>query len=179
MPIMPSILVIDDEESMRVGCVQTLSEEGYAAQAAENGAQGLEMAQRESFDLVVLDLRMPGLDGMEVLRKLREVDPDLVVIVITGYATIESAVEAMRRGAYDFLPKPFTPETLLAIVRRAVEQKRLMLENVYLRRELDQRIGADVVVGRSPVMVQAMEPERPARQAFHRGGLRRFGGNAV
>jgi len=157
MPVMPNILVIDDEESMRVGCVQTLTEEGYRAQAAENGIEGLEMAQKESFDLVILDLRMPGLDGMEVLEKLKEFEPSVVVVVITGYATIESAVEAMKLGAFDFLPKPFTPEALLAIVKRAADRKRLALENICLRLELDKRMGADAVVGRSPAMVKVAE----------------------
>ena len=154
---MPNILVIDDEESMRVGCVQTLTGEGYRAQAAGNGIQALEMAQRESFDLVILDLRMPGLSGMEVLDKLKEYDPGVVAVVITGYATIESAVEAMKRGAFDFLPKPFTPEALLTIVKRGVGRKRLTLENVCLRLALDERMGPDAVVGRSPAMMKVAE----------------------
>ena len=157
MPVMPNILVIDDEESMRAGCVQALTGEGYRVQAAENGIQGLEMAQKESYDLVILDLRMPGLDGMVVLQKLREFDPSVVVVVVTGYATIESAVEAIKRGAYDFVPKPFTPEALLAIVKRAVERKRLTLANVYLRLELDERMGPDAIVGQSPAMVEVAE----------------------
>ena len=150
-------LVIDDEESMRVGCTQALSEDGYRVRTAENGIQGLEIAKKESFDLVILDLRMPGMDGMEVLVKLKEYDPNIVVIVITGYASIESAVEAMKRGAYDFLPKPFTPEALLAIVNRAAESRRLSLENVCLRLELDERMGPDVIVGRSHAMTALAE----------------------
>jgi len=151
------ILVIDDEESMRVGCVQTLTGEGYKAESAENGIVGLEMARKKSFDVVILDLRMPGMDGMEVLAKLKEYDPSVVVVVITGYASIESAVEAMRRGAYDFLPKPFTPEALLAIIERAADKKRLALENVCLRLELDERMGPDAIVGRSAAMVTVAE----------------------
>ena len=154
---MPKVLVIDDEESMRTGCVEALTEEGYRAKAAENGAGGLEMAQRESFDLVILDLRMPGMDGMEVLEKLKEYDQSVAVIVITGYATIDSAVEAMKRGAYDYLPKPFTPEALLAITRRAADRKRLALENVCLRLELNERMGPDAIVGRSAAMVRVAE----------------------
>ncbi|MHC4294237.1 MAG: sigma-54-dependent transcriptional regulator [Planctomycetota bacterium] len=151
------VLVIDDEESMRVGCTQTLSEDGYRVQTAQNGAKGLEIAQKESFDLVILDLRMPGMDGMEVLGKLKEYDPNVLVIVITGYATIESAVEAMKQGAYDFLPKPFTPEALLAITRRAAESRQLALENVCLRLELDERMGPDAIVGRSAAMMEVAE----------------------
>ena len=123
MPPTMKALVIDDDESMRVGCTQVLSEDGYRVRTAENGVQGLEFAQKESFDLVILDLRMPGMDGMDVLGKLKEYDPNVPVIVITGYVTIESAVEAMKRGAYDFLPKPFTPEALLTIAKRAAESR--------------------------------------------------------
>jgi len=157
MGTMPSILVIDDEESMRVGCAQALEAEGYKVLTAENGAEGLEAARKRSFDLILLDLRMPGIDGMEVLKQLKAHDPGAVVVVITGYATIESAVEAMRRGAYDFLPKPFTPEALLAIVSRAADRKRLVLENVCLRLELDERMGPDAIVGRSEAMAKVAE----------------------
>lgn len=153
----PKILVIDDEESMREGCVQTLMEEGYKALAAENGNRGLEMAQEESFDLVILDLRMPGVHGLDVLKKLREYDPEIIVIVITGYATIDSAVEAMKRGAYDFLPKPFSPEALIEIAKRGWEKRRLALENVCLRLELDGRTGRNLVIGRSPAMAKVAE----------------------
>lgn len=151
-PVTSKILIIDDEESMRAGCVQTLTDEGYKAWAAENGDRGLKMALQESFDVVILDLKMPGLHGMDVLKKLREEDPDVIVIVITGYATIESAVEAMRRGAYDFLPKPFSPETLIEIVKRALDKRRLTLENVCLSLELDGRVGQKVIIGRSSGM---------------------------
>jgi len=148
------ILVIDDDESMRIGCVQTLNEEGYHVQAAENGELGLALAQKEAFDLVILDLRMPGMDGMEVLAKLKENDPGIFVIVITGYATIESAVDAMKQGACDFLPKPFSPEALLAIVSRDANRKRLTMENACLRLELNERMGADAIIGRSPEMMK-------------------------
>ena len=157
MPVMPNILVIDDEDSMRVGCVQALAEEGYRARAARDGNEGLKMTQAQSFDLIILDLRMPGLDGMEVLEKLKEYDSTVVVVVITGYATIESAVEAMKRGAYDFLPKPFSPDALLAIVKRATDRKRLALENACLRLELEERMGPGAIVGRAPAMVSVAE----------------------
>lgn len=118
-----NILVIDDEESMRAGCIQTLAENGYRVQAVENGHMGLERIAKESFDVILLDLKMPGIPGMEVLKKLKENDPNSVVIIITAYGTIDSAVEAMKRGAYDFLIKPFTPETLNSIVKRAVDSR--------------------------------------------------------
>ena len=157
MALNPRALVIDDDESIRIGCIQALSEEGYRVLAAENGEQGLAMAQKESFDLVLLDLKMPGLDGMSVLQQLREQDPAVVVVVITGFATVETAVEAMKCGAYDFLAKPFTPEVLLSVAHRATEKKRLAMENMCLRLELDEQMGREGIVGRSPPMLKVAE----------------------
>jgi len=149
MPAAMKVLVIDDDDSLRKGCAQTLSGEGYRVRDVGSGNEALEMVSGEAFDIFILDLKMPGMDGMEVLECLRESDPASVVIVITGYATVETAVEAMKLGAYDFLPKPFTPDGLLAIVDRAAERKRLGLENICLRRELDERAAHGGIVGTS------------------------------
>jgi signal transduction histidine kinase len=131
----PVILVIDDEESMRDSCSQILIKDGFLAETAENGSAGLEKIKEKKPDLALIDLKMPGISGMEVLEKTKEIDPNLISIVITGYATIESAVEAMKKGAYDFLPKPFTPEQLRIIIRRGLERRKLALETESLRRE--------------------------------------------
>ena len=146
------ILVIDDEETMRDSCRQTLSRDGNRVEVADDGLKGLAMLEKGSFDLVILDLKMPGLSGMEVLKKTKEDDPEAMVIVITGYATVESAVEAMKRGAYDFIPKPFTPDSLRVIVKRALDRRQLALENVLLRGELKASFGPDVIVGQSKLM---------------------------
>ena len=147
-----NILVIDDEETMRDSCRQALSRNGNRVEVAEDGLKGLAMLAKESFDLIILDLKMPGLSGMEILKKIKEADPEAMVIVITGYATVESAVEAMKRGAYDFIPKPFTPDTLRVIVKRALDKRALALENVLLRGELKASLGPDVIVGHSKAM---------------------------
>jgi DNA-binding NtrC family response regulator len=152
MSIRANILVIDDEESMRDSCRQTLARNGNRVEVAEDGSKGLSMLEAESFDIVILDLKMPGVSGMEVLKKIMQDDPEAVVIVITGYATIESAVEAMKSGAYDFIPKPFTPDSLRAIVKRALDKRELALENVLLRGELRASFGRDVIVGQSKSM---------------------------
>jgi len=154
------ILVIDDEESMRDSCQQTLSRTANRAEVAPDGAAGLAMLAKESFDLVILDLKMPGLSGMEVLAKIRQEYPQVVVIVITGYATIESAVEAIKGGAYDFLPKPFTPDALRAIVARALDRRALALENILLRDELKATFGPDAIVGQSESMRKIEEMVR-------------------
>jgi signal transduction histidine kinase len=127
--------VIDDEESMRDSCCLILAKEGFETDSAENGDVGLDKLGESQPDFVLIDLKMPGIGGLEVLDKVRKINPDIIPIVITGYATVGSAVEAMKRGAYDFLPKPFTPEELRLIVRRGIERKRLQAEADTLRRE--------------------------------------------
>jgi signal transduction histidine kinase len=131
----PVVLVIDDEESMRDSCSLILAKEGFQTHTAENGEIGLEKIQELKPDLALIDLKMPGISGFEVLEKAQEEDPNLIAVVITGYATVESAVEAMKKGAYDFLPKPFTPEELRIIIRRGLERRKLILETETLRKE--------------------------------------------
>jgi len=131
----PVILVIDDEEAMRDSCCQILLKEGLLTETAEDGSIGLEKVKETKPDLVLVDLKMPGVNGMEVLEKTKEIDPNIITVVITGYATVESAVEAMKKGAYDFLPKPFTPDQLRIIIRRGLERRKLTLETESLRKE--------------------------------------------
>jgi len=122
-----TVVVIDDDYAMRLSCSKIVAKMGYAVESFADGAHGLEGVARLKPSLVVLDLKMPGLSGMEVIPRLREIDPHIVVVVITGYATIDTAVEAMKSGAYDFLPKPFSPDELRLIVNRGLERRRLVL----------------------------------------------------
>ncbi len=145
------ILVIDDEEIIRDSCVQVLSSDECDVQTAEDGQKGLELIRERLYDIVVLDLKMPGVSGMEVLKEIRTHFPETLVVVITGYASVESAVEAMREGAYDFIPKPFTPDEIRFIVKRAVEKRRLRLENLYLQ-EMASSMESFALVGQSGVM---------------------------
>jgi len=152
MPNQANILVIDDEQVMRDGCSRILSRDGCSVICAENGEQGLEETKRspESIDVILLDLMMPGMSGMEVLDHIRAFDPNLLVIVITGYATVESAVEAMKKGAYDFIPKPFTPDQLRIVVRRALERRTLQKETDFLRREREKSLR-DIATEKSKI----------------------------
>lgn len=129
------ILVIDDDESMRDSCSQVLKKSQYIVETAENGLIGIEKMTTFVPDLVLLDLKMPGLGGMEVLHKLRDIDPYLIVVIITGYASVGSAVDAMKQGVYDYLPKPFTPDELRIIVKRGLSRRRFRVEAERLRRE--------------------------------------------
>lgn len=129
------VLLIDDEPIVLESCTEILRGSPFELATASDGAGGLALLREFRPDLVVVDLKMPGLSGFEVLEKIREADPTIVSIVITGYATVSSAVEAMKRGAYDFLPKPFTPDEFRLIIRRSVEKRSLVLETLALRRE--------------------------------------------
>ena len=135
---MTSILVVDDEKIIRDGCTRILGKEGWAVQTAGSGEDGLHLLQEETFDLLLLDLKMPGLSGMEVLQRVKDLRPELLVVIITGYATVESAVEAMKAGAYDFISKPFLPDQLRIVVRRALEKKALQREADHLRQEREK-----------------------------------------
>jgi len=153
----PNILVVDDEETIRDSCQQALARKGNKVEVAEDGSKALALLEKESFDLVILDLKMPGLNGMEVLKKIKKDDPEVIVVVITGFATVESAVEAMKMGAYDFIPKPFTPDSLRMIVNRGLEKRKLWLENVLLRAQLKDRFGPDIIIGQSPSMKKVVD----------------------
>ncbi len=151
------ILVIDDDEGIREACSTVLERERYIPVLAETGEMGLELLKKEDFDLVIVDLKLPGISGMDVLKRSREDNPEIPVIMITGYATVETAVEAMKAGAFDYLVKPFSPDELRVVVKKALNNRRLILENIYLKQELDLRTEYDFIVGESSAMQVVME----------------------
>lgn len=118
------ILVIDDEDIVRLSCERILIPEGYAVNTTRSAADGFKMLDNECFDVVLTDLKMPDIDGIEVLAKIKESWPDIEVIMITGYQTITTAVQAIKLGAFDYIEKPFTPDSILSAVAKAVEQRR-------------------------------------------------------
>ncbi|MCS6907021.1 MAG: hybrid sensor histidine kinase/response regulator [Anaerolineales bacterium] len=132
------ILVIDDEQGIREGVKRALTPQGYIVETAENGEQGLALFRKEPFDLVLIDVMMPGISGIDLIREIHQVDPDAICIIITGYATVEMAVRAIKEGAYDFLTKPFTIDDLLLVVRQGLERRQLSLETQRLRRIEEQ-----------------------------------------
>ena len=129
------ILIIDDEEVALDSCTEILAGSGYNVATAANGSEGLSILKDFEPDLVFVDLKMPGISGLEVLEEIFSSNPTIVTIVITGFATVSSAVEAMKQGAYDFLPKPFTPDEFRLIARRGLEKRSLVLETIALRKE--------------------------------------------
>lgn len=149
---MPSILVVDDKDSMRTMLSQALSDEGYQVDAVEGGKKALDLARLKSYDLAITDLKMPEMDGLSVLSGLKEIDSDMTVIIMTAYGTVESAVEAMKQGAFDFITKPFDPDHLRVIIERALENRRLIAENSLLREELAQNLGFSEIIGQNEKM---------------------------
>jgi DNA-binding NtrC family response regulator len=149
---MPTILVVDDKDSMRNMLMQTLTEEGYRVDAAEDGRKALDLVRNKSYDLVLTDLKMPNIDGLELLSSVKEIDDDTSVIVMTAFGTIEDAVAAMKRGAYDFITKPFDTDHLCVLVNRALENRRMQAENTLLREELLAGDGLDNIIGKNEQM---------------------------
>jgi two-component system response regulator HydG len=151
------ILVIDDDKAMRDACFQILSRQGYRVELAASAKQGLILLERLSFDAILLDLVMPDMDGLEALKKIRALDPEVEVVIITGYGTIQSAVESIKAGAFHFLSKPFVPDDLRNLVSRALEKRRLDLENLYLRQELKTKDERNVLVYESDSMSRIID----------------------
>ncbi len=132
------ILIIDDEESILDGCRQALEKSGYTVITTSNGPDGIRLSRAEKPNLAFVDLKMPSCSGMDIIELLSKEMPDIVLIVITGYASIVSAVEAMKKGAYDYLPKPFTPDQIRAVTKRALEHRFLKIEADRLREEKER-----------------------------------------
>ncbi|MES1242039.1 MAG: sigma-54 dependent transcriptional regulator [Acidobacteriota bacterium] len=152
-----NVLIIDDEEVLQDVLTSLLRKEGHQTHSAFSGEEGLEMLDRDEVDLVLLDLMLPGMHGMQVLREMRRKHPDVVVVVITAFSSIESAIEAMREGAFHYIPKPFKNEEVLLTLRKGLEQRRLTNENKSLREQLRQRFGFDNIIGKSKPMQQVYE----------------------
>jgi two-component system response regulator AtoC len=150
----PSILVADDDQVARELLAEALGAEGYRVSIAGGGADCVRLAEGEPYDIALVDLRMPDLDGLAVLKRLAVIQPDLPVVILTAFATIETAIQAMNAGAYDYLSKPFRMEEIKVVVRRTLEVRRLARENLQYRQELQARQGFESLVGQSPQMVE-------------------------
>jgi len=148
---MQRILIIDDEEHICQSCLKILSKMGYHVEYVVNGYDALKRMEEDPFEIVITDLKMSSMGGMEVLSRVKELSPDTMVIVITGYATVSSAVEVMKMGALDYLPKPFTPDELRAVVRNALQERELRIQNRHLRqsRKKEGRLSHQLI-GESP-----------------------------
>jgi two-component system response regulator PilR (NtrC family) len=153
-----SVLVIDDEEIMREILETLLAREGYHVRLAASGAEGLELARSTPFDAAIVDVMMPGMDGIATLDELKKVDEDLPVLMITAFASVETAIAAMKRGAFDYITKPFKNDEVLVVVKNAVERRQLVAENTVLKQNLQaQHKEFSGIIGRSPRMKQVFD----------------------
>ena len=148
------ILIVEDEASLREITAERLSEHGYRVTQADTGETACSLLADFAFDLVITDLRLPGMDGMAVIEKARELYSEIVAVVVTGYGTVPDAVAAIKRGASDFVTKPFQFDHLLHILASTLEQRRLKSENAYLRSQLQERYGFQDIIGQSPAMLE-------------------------
>jgi len=152
-----TVHVIDDEPIIHEVLSQLLSSEGYEVELSSSGEEALEKHSTGFYDVTLLDLLMPGLDGIQVLKGIKRVDPQAVIIIITAYASVESALSAMKMGAYDYIQKPFKHDELLLIIERALEHRKLQDENIRLRDELNRKFGFENIIGRSQPMQKIFE----------------------
>src|SRR5512146_913081 len=146
---MDTILIVEDKESMLDMLKQTLEGEGYNVITAKDGAEGIKKLSDERIGVVLTDLKLPKKDGFEVLRAVKQESPLLPVIVMTAFGTIETAVKAVKLGAYDFLTKPFDTDHLLVLVKRALDASRIAAENILLKEEFADRFGLPKIIGKS------------------------------
>jgi two-component system response regulator AtoC len=154
------ILVVDDEDHIRRVLELMLRREGYEVDAASGGQEALDKFAADSFDMVFLDLRMPDLDGLTVLSRIRESEPDQTVVMVTAYASVDTALTAMKQGAFDYIGKPFKEEEILAVVDKALERARLVADNRLLRSEVASRYDFSNIIGSSPAMQQVFSMMR-------------------
>ncbi|HTS02375.1 MAG TPA: sigma-54 dependent transcriptional regulator, partial [Thermoanaerobaculia bacterium] len=156
------ILVVDDEEVIRDVLESLLEREGWTVSTAEDAAEALELFESEPYDVVLLDLMLPDRPGLEVLRDMRRHDPDAVIVIVTAYSSIEGAIQAMREGAFHYIPKPFQNQEVLLTVRKGAEARRLTEENRRLKQELSRQYGLGRIVGKSEPMRKVFDLVRLA-----------------
>jgi DNA-binding NtrC family response regulator len=152
-----NILIVDDEEIVRESLGSWLGDDGYEVGVAENGARALARLPEKDWNLAMVDLKMPGMDGIELMDEIRKVKPEMIVIIMTAYATVDTAVQAMKKGAYDYIVKPFNPEDLSMTIRKIIEHQKLVKENLYLRKELKKQYRLHDMVSKNHKMIEIFE----------------------
>jgi DNA-binding NtrC family response regulator len=160
----PRILIVDDEEIVRESLSGWLEQDGYAVETAADGSSGLDKVREGPWSILLVDLKMPGMDGLQVLEAARKLQPDLSVVMITAYATVETAVKAIKLGATDYIVKPFDPEELSLLIQKVVAQQAVVRENVMLRKALRRSYQFHDLVSVSPAMAKALDLARVAAQ---------------
>ncbi len=153
----PRILVVDDEFAMRESLKDWLMEDGYEVGLASGGEEGVAMARESNWDVILLDLKMPGMDGLEALKRFKDESPDSEIVMMTAYATVDTAVRAMKEGAFDYLVKPFDPDEIEMQINKIMAHKEILLENLLLRKKLEEKYQFDEIIGKSDAMQEVFE----------------------
>ena len=153
----PHILVVDDEPAMREALKDWLMEDGYNVGLAASGQEAIAKCQETSWEVILLDLKMPGMDGIEALKRLKEINPEAEILMMTAYATVDSAVKAMKEGAFDYLVKPFDPDEVEMQIKKIISHRELLLENILLRKKLEEKYHYDEIIGKSDAMQEIFE----------------------
>ncbi len=151
------ILIVDDEVSVRDSLYQWFKADGYRVDTADGAASALNKLQENPWDIILLDIKMPGMDGIELQNRIKQIDKNIVTIIITAYASVDTAIQALKDGAFDYITKPIDPDDLGRLIRNAIEKRRLVTENTQLRQQIDELLLPDEVVGESPAMKKVME----------------------
>ena len=156
-----SILVIDDEEIMREILEALLTREGYQVRLATSGEEGLDLARTGAFDTAIVDVMMPAMDGLSALQELKKLDDELPILMVTAFASVETAIAAMKRGAFDYITKPFKNDEVLVVVRNAMERRRLLNENRNLRQNIQERYHKCQHHRQEPADAPGVRPDHP------------------
>ncbi len=159
-----SMLIVDDEPSVRDSLLQWFLQEGFRVETAAEAMEALEKMGNSNFDIVLLDIKMPGMDVIELQGRLKEIDSQLVVIIMTAYASVDTAIQALKQGAYDYITKPVDPDDLSRLIRNASEQRRLLRENLSLKEEIRSLVSTEQIVGKSPRMLEVFDAIRTVAQ---------------
>jgi DNA-binding NtrC family response regulator len=160
-----SLLIVDDEESVRDSLYNWFMEDGFRVQCAENAKEALEMLEGGSFDIILADIKMPGMDGLEMHRRIKVLNPEAIVIVMTAFASVETAVQALKDGAYDYITKPFDPDDLSHLIRNAAKQVEMKAENEALRNRIVSLENIEDIVGRSEAMIKVLKEVESVAQS--------------
>ena len=142
-----NILIVDDDEIVRESLFGWFAEDGYNVETARDAKEALQKCNKKRWDIYFLDIKMPGMDGLELHRRIREIDNEAIVIIITAYASVDTAVKALKEGAYDYVTKPFDPDSLTHLIRNAIKQRKLINENVELKDSLESLIKPPILIG--------------------------------
>jgi DNA-binding NtrC family response regulator len=152
-----NILIVDDEFAVRDSLCKWFKSDGFTVDTAENATAALERFKEKAWDIVLLDIKMPGMDGIEFNRQIQSIDKNIVVIIITGYASVDTAVQAIKDGAFEYISKPIDPDNLTHVIRNAIEKRRLAKENVQLRQKIEDLTSPNDIVGTSPQLRQVLK----------------------